>query len=595
MITRRILLTVLVLSTLILPQAIMAQSHNSVPLGSPVYQVLDNAVQRGILPILPGARPYSRSTVLRYLGEIREKGERLSDAERVVLNELITEYSDTTLPDWTRAGYGSIGALGPIIFGFGETSEIRGNINNPENFQMTNQFYAVLEGDIAAWFSFRSRLGASLDHLAPDFMLEDSFVDNNYTVGEAGTYAPYHFSKNWNGFHITEGNHLKGSDYDGWGVGFIIDDELTAQFFNDNLTIRLGSLRREWGQGDGSLNLSGTARPFQGLETHIRFAPWINLSFLFGSLGDWFQEKEAKKEDTADSEQKMYSVQSIELMPFDWLYFGVTGTVVWGKRFEIGYMNPLVFGVLYQNNQGDYDNVGISIQAAGVIPYAGKLSAAIFIDETQSFDFTGARNIMAFQAGLETPLPVLPFASLTLQYTKIEPFCYAHYPEEEYGFSDNPVSMAYTNDGENLAYYLPPNSDEILVRFECLPMPDITASATYKLIRHGTNSLDTAAITPDNPMGITPGLFYGDIDIPLDYSFWESNGYPDKEFGEDGVYDWTHMVSLKAEYRFDRYPITLSAEYLFSYTSWDKNDLSGVSVPDPVFQNIFALTVKVIR
>jgi hypothetical protein len=566
-----------------------AQTHNSIPLGSPVYQVLDNAVQRGILPILPSARPYSRSTVLKYLKELREQEGRFSAAENTLINGFIAEYSETVLPDWKTAGYGSQGPLGPVIFGFGETSEIRGNIGNPDNFQMTNQFYAVLEGDMASWFSYKSLLGITFDQLAPDFMHETSFVDGQYTIGEAGTFAPYHFSKDWNGFHISLDNHLRGTTYDDWGIGFIFKDEMTAQFFDNNLTLRLGSIRREWGQGDGSLNLSGTARPFQGLETHIRFAPWVNLSFLFGSLGDWFQEKETKDGDiTSDSEQKMYSVQTLELMPFRWLYFGVTGTVVWGKRFEIGYLNPLILGVLYQNNQGDFDNVGLSVQATAVVPYAGKLSAAIFIDETQSFDFTGARNIMSFQFGLETPVPVLPFASITLQYTKIEPFCYAHYSEDDYSFSSNPVSMAYTNDGENLAYYLPPNSDEILVRFECLPYPDITGSLTYKLIRHGTNSLDAAG----NPV---PGLFYGDIGIPLDYDYWENTGYEDKAFGEDGVYDWTHMVSLKAEYRFRKYPVTLSAEYLFSYTSWDRNDIAGVNVPDPVFQNIFALTVKVIR
>ncbi|GAH45481.1 unnamed protein product, partial [marine sediment metagenome] len=62
------------------------------------------------------------------------------------------------------------------------------------------------------------------------------------------------------------------------------------------------------------------------------------------------------------------------------------------------------------------------------------------------------------------PLPGLSFAFLTLQYTKIEPSCYTHYLQDHLSYSE-PININYSNDGENIGYYLSPNSDEFLIKF----------------------------------------------------------------------------------------------------------------------------------
>ncbi len=45
----------------------------------------------------------------------------------------------------------------------------------------------------------------------------------------------------------------------------------------------------------------------------------------------------------------MLSIGMLELFPWDWLTVTATASAIWGKRFELGYLDPLMYSVLYQN------------------------------------------------------------------------------------------------------------------------------------------------------------------------------------------------------------------------------------------------------
>jgi len=244
-----------------------------------------------------------------------------------------------------------------------------------------------------------------------------------------------------------------------------------------------------------------------------------------------------------------------------------------------------------QEQNGDFDNVSITGGFAVRLPVVGKLYGSLFLDETSGSSlkeiFQYARNMYAYQGGIKTPLSFLPFGTLTLQYTKINPFVYSHYFEKKYAGYSIPVSMTYTNQGRNLGYFLPPNSDEILLKVETFPRPNLLTTFKYQLIRHGTNNP-----TDISGNGNPDGQIYGDIYIPYDYT--ASNPYPLKDFLHDGVYDWSNIVSLKAEYSFPNFPLTVGLEYFFSHTFWDRNG-RVVIVPKPVISNVFALTFSLYK
>jgi hypothetical protein len=190
--------------------------------------------------------------------------------------------------------------------------------------------------------------------------------------------------------------------------------------------------------------------------------------------------------------------------------------------------------------------------------------------------------MVAYQAGLKTPVPFLPFGLLTFQYTKVEPFTYAHYPEQGYAQYNVLVDMSYTNDGENLGFHAPPNSDEILVRLSAYPLWNLSVSLRYSLLRHGTNEYDAA----------DPYRIYGDLENHLVYGALDD--YPDKDFLSDGVYDWNNIISLKVGWTLPTFPLTIAGEYGFYHVRWDAND-TGIVVPDPIAGHIFSVTFHVFR
>jgi hypothetical protein len=189
--------------------------------------------------------------------------------------------------------------------------------------------------------------------------------------------------------------------------------------------------------------------------------------------------------------------------------------------------------------------------------------------------------MVAWQAGFKTAVPRLPFALAALQYTKVEPFTYAHY-DATLSMYRNPVSMSYANDSENLGYHLPPNSDELLLAIDWIGLPRARLRLRYQLIRHG----DRPGASADAP------VIHGDIDKPF---VWElESQYPDKEFLRDGLYDWSHIVTVACGWSLPRLPVRLSASATAAHTAWDANE-SGETEPDPRWRAIVGLGVEVFR
>ncbi|MBI9102595.1 MAG: hypothetical protein JEY99_09280 [Spirochaetales bacterium] len=608
--------------SLFLVNIITAQTYLSVDLDHPVYILLDNAEQRQILPALPTAKPYSRAQILDSLYKIENRSDMLSDIERETLNRFINELET----EYTGLKYGNMateGEMGSFEAGFKFEGNTRLNFNNIENYHSYNGILAYFEGDISNFLSYYAAAGGSVDNISPDYFYKHLTMEANmgsspyyimdgavkaFTGEEGnftppGTFSPYSFTAQWDGHHsnpITNGLNDGVTNY--FMVGLRTEDEIAAQFYNDKLKLRWGKIRRDWGYGDGSLYLSGTAYPFEGFEVHANPVSWFNYSYTAGSLGNWFVDSyldmdivEAGNWEEEGimlspfSEQKMFSLQQFEVKPTEWLSLLVASSAIWAKRFELAYLSPLMLPFMTQEQNGDTDNVAIIGGASVRIPHLGKVYFTGFLDETAgtalSEIFTYPRNMYAYQGGLQSPIPWLSFANLTLQYTKINPFVYSHYFEDDMATTSVPVSMTYTHAGENLGYFLPPNADEILVKMEFFPIPDMKAHVKYQLIRHGTN--DTTDSDEDGD-GIPDGQIYGDIYIPYDYS----QSYPDKDFLKDGVYDWSNIVSVGGEFQFPNYPVSLGLEYIFCYTFWDVNG-RDVTTPDSIFQNIISFSFSI--
>lgn len=591
-------------------EQVVSQTHISVPLNDPVYQLLYSAEAGGILPNLPMNRPYSRQHILKLLELLKQsRGELTTREQQSVLASI--ERLSTPKTGWQYGSIASSGSFGTFQGGVELSLDYRANFNNLESWHAYNGLLAYFSGDIGRYLSYRAAAGISYNKIAPDLFYthytQESGVEGStyyihdgmvqFYTGEyggfspPGGFAPYHYTP------VTVGHHFSFSDkahHDGvtrgFSLGVNLEDEISLSLYDGGLMVRTGRFDREWGKGWGSLYLSGSSHPFPGVELAITPVKWFRFAWLVGSLGDWFIDSYINRVLGAPqrSEQKMLTLQQIEVVPTDWFSLHFSSGAIWGKRFELAYLFPGLVPFISQGLNGDLDNVNLTIGANFRIPYVGTLYGSLFIDEAVWGDwgriFTNPRNIFAYQGGLRIPIPVAGFSTVSIQYTKLEPFVYAHYGESNSPNSDLEVSMAYTGGGANLGYFLPPNSDELLVRFDAVPWAGLRVTAQYQLIRHGTNDY--------YPGGTATPEIYGDINIPFDYS--QHSDYPEKSFLNDGVYDWSNIATLSAEYRLPDYPLSIELSYIFSHTHWKTNDWL-VETPEPVISNILGLSVTVFR
>ena len=354
---------------------------------------------------------------------------------------------------------------------------------------------------------------------------------------------PYSYHKPWSG-QIYFLSNLSASGLEGWatepGISGGITAEVRSSFFDNHVVIGAGRTKKEWaGMDNGSsLALNSNAQPFFECDFRLNLFPWMSFSYLCGILEypnqDFINENAFSKAYSNKDEATIFqNAFSINMLEFDWKYIHLDmGTnVVWPKRFEIGYMFPLILYVEYQNHIGDYDNMAIFGDIKFKLPGIGSVWGSLYMDEINpaSHFFHQSRVMYAGQLGSKFALPFLPFGTFSMRYTKVEPYCYTHNSVNYTPWYDHYVSTAYINNGEGLGYYLDPNSDELFIRIEAKPGAKTNAAIQYQFIRHGAD--------------------YGSQQVPGSSFYSEMS--PDnrdelkKYFLRDGAYNWIHIINLE--------------------------------------------------
>jgi hypothetical protein len=382
-------------------------------------------------------------------------------------------------------------------------------------------------------------------------------------------YFPYTYKKKWDSFIYSIddiGNRSMLSYPEGLSVGYSMLSDLSGEFLNGHFMYRFSRLDREWASpiNNGSLVLNQTAQPFLAFETVIVPFEWISFSSLTGILeynNAIGSDNRALLKDASATFQNAFSIVMLEVSHKKYFKVNFGSSVVWPKRFELGYAYPFAENYLYQNNIGDYDNLALFLNVEGQYPSGlGKAWLSTFIDEISLEDGLTIkdRTMYAMQIGGLFYIPWLPFASITLSYTKIEPYNYTHGRLETPWYENNLMETNYVNFGKSLGHYLPPNSDEILFRFQTIPAPRSTVHFQYQMIRHGAN--------------------YGDRAVDGS-SLWSELKEMDrssmlKYFLHDGAYQWMHIFKLGGEYSFTgkKLPVKMMGEIGAVYSYFTDSD-----------------------
>ena len=555
---------------------LQAQNHVSVPVDSPVYNILDQAQLRGLISTLPAVRPYSRAFIIDAIRTILDSPLGILSAnERIILQNELDRYSPPSefgTFDWDR------GNISWDNEGFSGDAGLSANMslsgarydNLGFSFGLEGIMLAYTRGNIGEQLSYgfnfnaivvrapRVRLGDATNYydgfIPPDPSTSswtDAIQRDFRMYSEPLTAFPFTFRKNWDGGYFLTMSDLSHTGFTEWpdtlGIGPHIISEISGSHLNDTLTWRFGRTRREWaGMSLGqSLTLNSAAQPFVGIEGSFRPVPWFGFSAMTGVLE--YVPTEGDQRRPAWGAQSLFSIEQIELNFNDYFSFGFGTTTIWGKRMELGYIFPLIPNFIYQSYVGDYDNSGLFLNLRGQIPGRGRLWFSLFIDDIVPATLSEGTfweldwNQYAYQAGLTVPIPWFgSFTNLTFSYTKIEPYTYTHRrifaPFHNSGFGSNtlPLETAYVNNGVSLGSYLPPNSDEFLLRLETMPTVNTMFNFQFQLIRHGA-SFGSGAVDGSHLLS------------ELDPRDRLSNPVLRKFFLRDGAYRWLYVFKVGGE------------------------------------------------
>ncbi len=542
---------------LLVPRAfLLGQDSLGVDLTDPVYKLIEMGQLRGVLTRVSQVKPYSRRQVESYLQEMESNSAEFSGAERRVLNEVATRFRRK----WAGVKYGNFAFEEEGMTGqFGVQGSTDGRVNTDNLTDIAPNLFInmFMRGDILDAISYEGEVGFGWDYIIKDPINDfDPF------------YTPYSFNREWD------------AGFDSPPVTYYIGADIGSELFDDKLWVRFSRDDRDLGMGTNDLLLSADGHDFNALEYRLRLFSWLNIYQLYGNLSHQYGASGGRISHTdletgtaptrydEISYRKNYTLQGFELFPTEKSYFSGNAAVIWNGEIDLGYVAPLVFVFPYQNTRWNYDNLAINLTGGYLFDEFGQVYGSLMFDELSFLNDRTANkpraSQVAYQGGYKVGIPGIPFAKMTFQYTKVEPYVYTHY------LVDHPSSSyiydtSYVNDGETLGYPLQPNSDEFFVGFESMPMLNWQFTLGYQLIRHGTN-LDVksySALDGD----LIP--VQGHLEDYLDYDFEDQ--YADKNFTKDGVYDWTNAVTLKSVYRFSDYPAEINFSYAFSHTFWDTN------------------------
>jgi len=598
--------------------SITAQTHISVPIENPVYFVIEQAQLRGLCGYLPSTKPYSRAMILKVIEEILASDPvhefaKLKENERNILEQFKKDFTpDRNGVNLTRGTASSEHVWNDIYFSsefgvgldfdfglgyyafapgytynegdnpffYGAAHPSSGDLYKDFNIIPTISFIGDLGKSASYGFTISGFIGKSPRTILGQYETtpyDPADDETHYMIfpsrSEPLAYFPYTYKKKWDSFVYSTDN-ISNRSMLAWpqevSVGYSMMPELSGAFLNGHFMYRFARLDREWAGSvnNGSLVLNRTAQPFLAFETVIVPFSWISFSSLTGILeynNAIGSDNRALLKDSSATFQNAFSIVMLELSNKKNFKVTLGSSVVWPKRFEIGYIYPLAENYLYQNNIGDYDNLALFLNFEGQYPAGlGKAWLSTFVDEIsiESGLATMDRTMFAFQFGGLFYLPGIPFASITLSYTKIEPYNYTHGRLETPWYENKLMETNYVNFGRSLGHYLPPNSDEILVRFQTLPVPRSLISFQYQMIRHGADYGDRA---------VDGSSLWSELK-EIDRSSMK------KYFLHDGAYQWMHVFKVGGEYSFTgkKLPVKLIIEIgaVYSYFT-DSNDELG--------------------
>jgi hypothetical protein len=361
------------------------------------------------------------------------------------------------------------------------------------------------------WRPFSARNANALIQAEPIFTaVQFSGTNSNYLQSSSGVHVWAYGGKRWGfqfSYHdITEaGTGLDSTRQWNPETGFVLKQtgNRSSQNYSrirgsvsyafKNGSVSVGIDQQTWGYAQsGKIVLSDKApanpyvrldyRPFSWLSFHYSNM-WLN-SNLVDSFRTYGTGNTVYGGERIRFIPKFMATHSISLQINRHLSFTAGESIVYSDKMDVGYLIPVNFFKVYDNivNNGNIlagsnGQLFFQLSSRNKLPNT-HLYTSLFIDEIRTstmFDKNKSRNQLGYTFGASVTDFLLPYLTLSLEYTRVNPFVYNNLiPAQE-----------YTSFQNSLGDWMGNNFDRVFASLRYTPIPRLKCLLSYQSIRKG--------------------------------------------------------------------------------------------------------------
>lgn len=305
-------------------------------------------------------------------------------------------------------------------------------------------------------------------------------------------------------------------------------------------SLTFGKEFMEWGYGEGGkLVLSQKAPSFPFIRLDLYPVDWLRFNYFHAWLtSDIIDSSDIYYTSTGGERfgfrDKFIASHTLTVTPLSGLDLSIGESIVYSDKIEPLYLMPFMFFRLADHYLSrHYNSAGSNAQIFAAVSSRNHvknthLYSSLFIDEitlTNLFSSEKQRNQLGFTFG--GSVVDLPFDNLklTLEYTRILPFAYAHYIN----------TTTYENASYVLGHWMGNNADQIYGSLQYRFIRGLQASVWAQYIRKGEpgTPFEQQYVQPQ------PSFLFG---LRTNYTY----------FGFTVSYELLHELFIKGEFQYTK-------------------------------------------
>ena len=446
--------------------------------GKEVYNYLSRMAQKGLIVFNDNIRPLSRKYIGDCLDSLSRRSTDLSVTEKKELSFYSQEYGtemdtalDTAKPQtlwfkkdpykrW-RSFYASNKEVLLVADPVFTASTYQGSGTSINKTSSGVNFWGRIGKHWGFQFFYNdiTESGTGID-FSKQFSPETGYVKRDTTVRSSLNYS-----------------HLRANISYSWRTG-------SLSFGQDYLL---------WGYGqNGKVVLSDKAPVYPYIRFDQQIFPWMTFNYTHAWLSSAIVDSTRTIHipggvyggDQEFFVPKYMATHTLQIRPLKGLDLSIGESIIYNDPAYVGYLFPLMFFKVYDNMvnnghivSGSNGQFFAQLSSRNHIPKT-HLYGTLFIDEIRTstmFNSEKSRNQLGGTFGASVTDVLVPYLTLGLEYTRIQPFVYRNLLP----------AQNYTSNDFLLGDWMGSNADRISYSIGYTPIPKLKCQARYQSIRKG--------------------------------------------------------------------------------------------------------------